>query len=182
MRDFEKDWPKLLGFLFDCVSEALRNREEVEEAVDRGEIALPRMGDFGQFVEGAAAKLGLERGQFSQMVGQEQGELQADSAFTHPVGAALFSYFSRTDAAPINGSASKVLELLRSQSSYQSWWPAANKFRNELTRIAAGLRELGIEFDVNEAGGRDHVMRFHIYVTSAFTPTSATTASGADHF
>ena len=182
MRDFDKDWPKLLGFLFDCVSEALRNREEVEEAVDRGEIALPRMGDFGQFVEGAAAKLGLERGQFSQMVGQEQGELQADSAFTHPVGAALFSYFSQTDAAPINGSASKVLELLRSQSPYQSWWPAANKFRNELTRIAAGLRELGIEFEVNEAGGRDHVMRFHIYVTSAFTPTSATTASGADHF
>lgn len=182
MRDFEKDRPKLLGFLFDCVSEALRNREEVEGAVDRGEIALPRMGDFGQFVEGAAVKLGLERGQFSQMVEREQGELQADSAFTHPVGAALFAYFSRTDAAPINGSAGKVLELLRSQSPYESWWPAANKFRNELTRIAAGLRELGIEFEVSEAGGRDHVMRFRIYVTSAFTPASATTASGADHF
>ena len=182
MRDFKKDQPKLLGFLFDCVSQALRNRDEVEEAVDRGEIALPRMGDFGQFVEGASAKLGLERGEFSQLVEQEQTELQADSALTHPVGAALFAYFSQRNPTPIDGSASKVLELLRSLSPNEPWWPAANKLRNELTRIAIGLRELGIEFEVNDAGGRDHVMRFHIHVTSAFTPASATSANDADHF
>lgn len=49
---FDADRPKLLGFLFTCVSAALRNRDRIAQAVMDRRIGLPRMGDFAQFVEG----------------------------------------------------------------------------------------------------------------------------------
>lgn len=170
MSDFEAKRPQLFGFLLDCVSAALRNRAAVERAVNDGKIALPRMGDFGQFVEGACKLLGLQPGEFSAIIEGEQNDLQVDAAQTHTVGSALIEYFSRPGSAQILGPAREVLDLLRPCSPEGRVWPAANKLRTELTRIAPGLRKLGIEFEAGQPGGRDHVISFRVWTTSTFNP------------
>lgn len=172
MRDFEVDRPMMLGFLMHCVSAALRNREAIEVAVEAGDIRLPRMGDFGQFIEAASAELGLARGEFSKLIGHEQAVMQAESAQTNPVGAALLRYFSKPDAKPIDSPARDVLTLLQAQLPGQDWWPSVNKLGNELTRIAVGLRELGIETETRAATGRANVMTFRIWTTPDFQPRS----------
>jgi hypothetical protein len=170
MEAFDRDQRKLLGFLLDCASAALKNRTAVRDAVKRGEISLPRMGDFGQFVEGASDLLGLKRGEFSTILQGEQGDLQVDAAQTHPVGSALLQFFSAADAKPIRGPAREVLALIRPSATSDRVWPAPGKLRNELTRIAEGLRKLGIEFQASAPGGRDHVINYQIWTTSAFRP------------
>jgi hypothetical protein len=168
MKDFNMDRSKLLGFLMTCVSAALRNRDSIEAAADRGEIKLPRMGDFGLFIESAAEVLGLGPGEFSKLIENEQTDMQIEAAQGDPVGAALLRYFSNTDAPPILGAAREVLSLLQAETLDERRWPPANKLGNQLTRIAVGLRLLGIAFDTKDASGRDNVIRYHIYTTDAF--------------
>lgn len=172
MRGFEEDRPQMVGFLMDCVSRALQNRDAIEEAADAGEIQLPRMGDFGLFVEAASPKLGLDRGEFSNLIRHEQAVMQAEAAQTNSVGAALMQYFSKEGAKPINGPARDVLALLQAQLPPQDWWPSVNKLGNELTRIAVGLRELGIEMKIDPPSGRENVMMFRICTTAKFRPLS----------
>ena len=168
MRSFNADRPAMLGFLMTCISAALRNREAVEEAAERGEIRLPRMGDFGLFIEAAAGPLGLAHGEFSLLVEKEQTDMQVEAAQDHPVGAALLKYFAKPGAQPIVAPAREVLSILQAQFQEERRWPATNKLGNELTRIAVGLRLLGIEFATSEPTGRDNVLKFHISVTSSF--------------
>ncbi|MDP8993808.1 MAG: PriCT-2 domain-containing protein, partial [Pseudomonadota bacterium] len=96
MRAFETDRPRMIGYLFSCVSAAIRNRSAVEEAVERGDFQLPRMADFAEFVEGAAEVLGLQRGEFSDLLDRGQTAMQTEAVLGHPVGAALMIYFSRS--------------------------------------------------------------------------------------
>ncbi len=173
MREFNDDRPMMLGFLMDCVSTALRNREAVEQAVEAGDILLPRMGDFGQFVEAAASQLGLAPGEFSKLIEHEQAAMQVESALTHPIGAALMKYFTKPKATPIIKPVRELLPLLQSYSTGQEWWPASNKFGNELTRISVGLRNLGIEWKSEASNSRANVLIYYIWATPEFEPREA---------
>jgi hypothetical protein len=168
MRGFAADGPMMLGFLMDCVAAAIRNRERVEELVEEGEIRLPRMADFGAFVEGAASKLGLGFGEFSTLIEHEQTDMQVDAAQSHPLGAALLKYFSKAGAKPIDAPAREVLTRLKAELPDQDWWPAVNKLGNELRRIAVGLRLLGIEVTTSGAAGHDNVLKYSIHSTAQF--------------
>jgi hypothetical protein len=181
MQSFNADRAKLFGFLLTCVSAALRDRTSVEEAVERGEIELPRMGDFGQFIEAAAEPLGLLPGEFSKLIEHEQTDMQIEAALSHPLGAALLKHFSHPDPEPILAPARDVLTLLQAQAQAQGWWPPANKLGNELRRIAVGLRHIGIEVETTEAKGHSNVMQYHIFTTEAFTASSEATST-RDHF
>jgi hypothetical protein len=170
MAEFEADRPKLLGFLFSCVSAALRNRTLVEEAVERGDFTLPRLADFGEFVEGAAPLLGLELGEFSALLESEQAAMQKEAVIGRPLVAGLLRYFSRPGSAPLNAYARDILDRLKTTMPNESEWPRANMLRKEFSRMSVGLRTLGIEWEVTEGEGHDNVARFTIKTTSAFKP------------
>lgn len=186
MAAFEADRPKLLGYLLDCVSAALRNREMVEEAVEEGAIDLPRMADFAEWVEGAHAVLGLPLGGFSQLLREGQQTMQTEAVLGTPVGAALVSYFSKPGAVPLNARASEVLSALRYHVPANGQLPAPNMLGKALNRLSVGLRALGIEYEVMAAAGRDNVQTYRLYATDAFTPvgTDELTAldDGGGHF
>jgi hypothetical protein len=172
MKEFEADRAKMIGFLFSCVSAAIRNRAAVEEAVERGDFQLPRMADFAEFVEGAAEMLGLKLGQFSALIDDGQSAMQTEAVLGHPVGAALLKHFSRVGRDPLVGTAREILSLLRDLLPLERQWPAANMFRKALSRMAVGLRALGVEWEVARAEGHENVARFKIWTTDRFDPTA----------
>ncbi len=183
---FDRDRPKLLGFLFDCVAAALAKRPKIEEAIENGSLELPRMADFASFVEGAHEMLGLEMGGFSRLLTEGQAAMQIESARGDVVGEALIAYFSRVKTSSIDSSATELLARLKACLPDRKGWPAANGFNRRLQRIAVGLRKLGIEFDVTEASGHDNVAKYRIWTTAAFQPQIDDTAgdmdAGGGHF
>lgn len=183
---FDRDRPKLLGFLFDCVAAALAQRPKVEEAIENGSLKLPRMADFASFVEGAHEMLGLEMGGFSRLLTEGQAAMQIESARGDVMGEALIAYFSRMKTSSIDSSATELLARLKACLPDGKHWPAPNGVNRKLQRIAVGLRKLGIEFDVTEASGHDNVAKYRIWTTAAFQPQVDDTIddmdAGGGHF
>lgn len=186
IRAYNADRPKMLGFLFDCVSAALRNRQAVEDAVERGDFQLPRMADFGEFVEGAGEMLELQMGGFSALLKEGQSAMQVEAVNGHPIGAGLIAYFSTKNATPLNAPARDILSTLRGISQAEYKWPAANVFGKNLKRLSVGLRHLGIEWETTDPEGHANVAKYKIWVTAQFQPQQQTAAdemySGGGHF
>jgi hypothetical protein len=186
MGAFYADRPKMLGFLFDCVSAALRNRQAVEDAVERGDFRLPRMADFGEFVEGAGEMLGLPMGGFSALLKEGQSAMQVEAVNGHPVGAGLVNYFSNANATPMHAPARDILATLKGVSRAEHRGPAANVFGKALKRLSVGLRHLGIEWEATEPEGHANVAKYRIWATPAFQPQESTAAeeldAGGGHF
>ena len=172
MRSFEADRAKMIGFLFSCVSEAIRNRKLVEKAVVRGDFQLPRMADFAEFVEGASEMLGLKMGEFSALVDEGQSAMQTEAVLGHPVGAAIIAHFSLSPPpVALTGSAREILVTLRDILPAEKHWPPSNMFRKALSRMSVGLRAMGVEWENEGAEGRDNVAKFRIWPTQNFEPT-----------
>ncbi|WP_245988074.1 hypothetical protein [Sphingobium fluviale] len=172
-RAFEADRPKMLGFLFEAISLALRNRPEVEKARADGLIKPPRLADFALFVEGASEILGLRPGEFCALLSDEQGSMQAEAVLGDPVAEALITYFSRDDATGIDKSARELLDLLKVGNRYAEF-PAVNKLRGHLDRIKPGLLANGIAIDMYQ-DRHAKAWRMRISRTSAFTPIAVPT-------
>jgi len=164
--DFARDHPQMLGFILDCVSMALRNMSEVQAAAEAGEISPPRLADVALFVEGAADLLGIKRGAFCEMLQAEQERLQADSALDDKLGGALYRYLSTMLVTELTLSARQLLDKLRGDD-HRADLPAPNQVTKTLTRIAPGLRELGIEIEIGEDKSRK-VSMITIKTTDAF--------------
>jgi hypothetical protein len=183
---YNADRAKMLGFLFDCVSAALRNRQAVEDAVERGDFQLPRMADFGEFVEGAGEMLELQLGGFSALLKEGQSAMQVEAVHGHPIGAGLVAYFSTKNATPLNASARDILSTLKGISQAEYKWPAANVFGKSLKRLSVGLRHLGIEWEASDPEGHANVAKYKIWVTAQFEPQQQTAAdeldNGGGHF
>lgn len=186
IRAFNADRAKMLGFLFSCVSASVRNRQAVEDAVERGDFRLPRMADFGEFVEGAGEMLGLPMGGFSALLKEGQSAMQVEAVNGHPVGAGLVNYFSTANATPIHAPARDIIATLKGVSRAEHKWPAANVFGKALKRLSVGLRHLGIEWEATEPEGHANVAKYKIWATPAFQPQESTAAeeldAGGGHF
>ncbi|MCP3729726.1 PriCT-2 domain-containing protein [Sphingomonas sp. MG17] len=142
-REFDVDAGKMLGFLFLCVSTALRNEAAVEARVESGALELPRMADFAQWIEAAGAQLGLGPGDFAKLLRDEQAATQAEAAQRDPLVAGLVKYFARPGAQPIDASASALRDMLGALGGTGEL-PHANQVKDRLTRQKDGLRALGI--------------------------------------
>jgi len=178
MQAFEADRPKMIGFIFSCVSAALRNRALVDQAVEDEVFQLPRMADFAQFVEGAAEMLGLPPGGFSALIDDGQSAMQTEAVLGHPVGAGLVRYFSQPNAQPIDAPARDVVATLKGLLPGETHWPATNMLRKTLSRLSVGLRALGIEWEAVAAGGHQNVATFRIWATAAFEAPEAKQGKG----
>lgn len=173
---FERDRPKLFGYLLDSLACALRNKPRVLADVESGALRLPRLAEFAALVEAAADALELEPGAFAAMLTGEQREVQAESAIGDPIVAGLVRHFSAPTAQPLHLSASELLKRLREADLASSKWPSANRVRPALMRHAAGLRALGLEVEFCPPAGKANVYTFRISATAAFRAEAAIAA------
>ncbi|WP_156681126.1 hypothetical protein [Sphingomonas profundi] len=182
---FEADRPRMLGFLFRCVSAALRNKPALEAAVAAGDLRLPRMAGFAMFVEGAAELLGLVPGKFSTILRDGQSTMQAEAALGNPLGMAIMRYFSDDGSRgglagavfggddkrnTLEGAATEMLLALRGYDNEGRDWPATNMLKDRLRRIGPGLADLGVEWKFVGRTGHINKSSYVLTRTAAFVP------------
>src|SRR5712691_7195164 len=143
-REVETRLPLILGAILDAVVCALRHRDEIPPV-------LTRMADFAAWVSAAETALGWEPGKFiAAYLGNRRGTNEA-SIEADAVGEAVCQLVEKNDWS---GSATELLarlgELVTDSVSKGRSWPAANKLRGRLRRLATALRERGITLDLDE--------------------------------
>lgn len=142
-RDVEAHLPRIFGALLDAVASALRHGDEIPPV-------LPRMADFAAWVSAAEAGLGWEKGEFiAAYLGNRKGAIEA-AIEADPIGEAACRLVATRDWS---GSPTELLtrlaELVPDTVSKSRTWPAANKLRGRLRRLAPALRERGIMLDLD---------------------------------
>jgi hypothetical protein len=171
---FAHDRPRMFGFVLDALATSLRNMADVAARAEAGELRLARMADFGLYVEAAAPALGMEPGEFSKELLDEQAVMQADGALGSPLGDALARYFSaaRHERKELAGPATEVLDELRPLLPDPTGLPASNKLKGALRRIEPGLNDLGMVATITEPsmGTRNRKTHYRIATTDAFQP------------
>ncbi len=143
-REVETRLPLILGAILDAVVCALRHRDEIPPV-------LTRMADFAAWVSAAETALGWEPGTFiaaylGNRKGTNEAAIEADA-----IGEAVCQLVEKNDWS---GSATELLarlgELVTDSVIKGRGWPAANKLRGRLRRLATALRERGITLDLDE--------------------------------
>lgn len=166
-KDFEKDRPKLFGFIIMLIQAVLRNRKMCQDDIDSGRIAAPRLADFTCVAEAASEVFGLERGAFSASMRQAQRQLQAESATSHPVIQAIIDKLSNDPGKPISGMAREVLQSLR-REDYTGAWTTPGQLKRLLMRHHAGLTALGVQVEYEPGSGHENRLRYRITATERF--------------
>jgi hypothetical protein len=149
--EFEAVRPKILGALFDAVSGALRNVENVQ--LD----ALPRLADFAVWVTAAEEALGWEQGTFMAAYSGNQRAATEAALEADPVAVALMKVLELQVKHEWCGTSEVLLEKLGEKVSddvrrSKAWPKAANALSRRLNRLAPLLREAGIELSEDEVG------------------------------
>lgn len=143
-REIKSRMPLILGALLSAVAGALRHRG------DRPPV-LTRMADFVVWVSAAETALGWEKGDFSAAyLGNRKGQIEA-ALEADPLSDAVVQLVETEDwlGSPTELLArlgEKVTDAVRKSRS----WPAANKLRGRLRRLATALREKGIFLDLDD--------------------------------
>jgi hypothetical protein len=152
---FEMDRPRILGALLDAVAVALRNMESVRDKVRAGQIMLPRMADFAEWVIAAEGALPWEAGGFMQAYRLSREELIGASVEADPVAAAILELAKK--ARRWSGSATKLLVELKALA------PKGNKSKlpngpgalsNRINRCITSLGVQGIRVERGRSEGR----------------------------
>jgi len=141
-RAVETRLPLILGAILSAVARALRDRDTAPPPVTR-------MADFEVWVSAAEPALGWEAGNFRAAYlrnrkGQVEAVIEAD-----PIGEAVCLLVEKEDwfGSPTELLA-RLAELVPDSVRKGRNWPAANKLRGRLRRLATALREQrGISFD-----------------------------------
>lgn len=145
-REVETRLPLIFGAILNAVSRALRDR-------DAAPPPITRMADFETWITAAEPGLGWEKGTFiAAYVGNRKGTIEA-AIEADPIGEAVCQLVEKEDWL---GSPTKLLARLEAQPCVSEavckgrTWPAANKLRGRLRRLASPLRERGISLDLDE--------------------------------
>lgn len=143
-REVETRLPLILGAILNAVMCALRHRDETPPV-------LTRMADFAAWVSAAEPALGWDKGMFiATYLGNRQGQVEA-AIEADPIGEAVCQLVEKEDWF---GSPTELLarlgELVTDAVRKGRSWPAANKVRGRLRRLASPLREREITLDLDE--------------------------------
>lgn len=143
--ELEAARPKIMGFLFDAISEGLCALPNVKLE------GLPRMADFARWSVATEQALGGSAGAFMEAYGASQEEAVGQALEASPVAAPLWK-FARLYKGPGNawtGSATDLLEELAQRvdddvKRAKGWPRAAHALSRELKRLAPPLRDVGV--------------------------------------
>lgn len=138
--------PRILGALLTGLVGAVRDEDTV--VFDE----LPRMADFAAFATAAEGALGWTSGTFKAAYEQNAKEALEVALEADPVAIAVKALMA--DRTNWSGTPTLLYHDLRSLvgeqvQRTQDWPKAANALSSRLRRAAPGLRELGIEVDVD---------------------------------
>jgi hypothetical protein len=149
---FDRDYPALMGALFDAVAGGIRHWPDVEL------VTLSRMADLDRWGEAVMRGLGSPHGTFVNAYHANRRSACADALEQSPVAAALMALLSRNPAVETN--ANQLLRILTplrpKHASVANGWPTSPwALSRSLHRLAAPLRETGILVAFNRsAAGR----------------------------
>ncbi len=141
--DFDAREPFILGALLDAVSSALRHLPHTHLT------AKPRLADFALWVTAAEQGLGWTPGEFlaaymTNRAGAVETTIEAD-----PIAGAICALVADRD---FQGTATELLASLETKVSEtvrkSRVWPAANKLKDRLRRLAVPLRQIGVVMDL----------------------------------
>jgi hypothetical protein len=153
---FQRDSPKILGFLCDCMSNALRLLPDVH--LD----TKPRMADFACFGEAVCRGAGMEPGTF--MAAYEGNRSQANDAIIEDSDVAnAVIYLMKTYRGPIlnewSGPPADLLEALTSTvgaavAGKKTWPKKARAMSGDLKRVVPNLQLKGYQIDFSRGKRR----------------------------
>jgi hypothetical protein len=141
--EFEADYPKLLGGVFDAVSAGMRNWDTFALP------ALPRMADFAHWGEAVCRGLGYEPGVFLARYMANRREACSSALDDCPVASAvqdLFNYVKRPTEKTASELLSVLAEIAPRPIRQSAQWPKNGRALSVvLRRIAPQLRIIGID-------------------------------------
>lgn len=154
--EFEAMRPKLLGYIFDILSKALKIKPTVRLA------DLPRMADFAEWGEAISRAMGYQPGQFMQAYYNNIGKQNVEAIESNPLAQAIVKFAEQS--LPWNGTVSdfkdeldKIAELHKINAESTMWPKAANSLSRKLKPILSNLREgQGIEIKIEDITQGDH--------------------------
>lgn len=144
---FERTWPRLLGWVLDAVSAALRNWETTKPA------ASPRMADFFRWVLSAEETFGRYLGTFERAYRASRSEANQSafesSALAMAVKSLLDANFGESGEGVIDETPTDLRAQLLEKlpEAEQKRFPDRSRLRGELRKVASVLREFGIEIE-----------------------------------
>jgi energy-coupling factor transporter ATP-binding protein EcfA2 len=173
--DFERDRPKLFGFLLTALQMAMQNLDRIEAEMDEGKYSKHRMAELTALVEAAASMLGLERGEFSARQDKAQQLMQAESAMGDSFILAIHDHLSRHPAIDVLELTAREL-LNKIQPDYPpKGWPHTNQVKRIFQRNGAGLAAIGLQVDFVNPEGHANIFRYRITRTELFQASDVNT-------
>ena len=154
-REFDRAHPALLHSLAGIASSALEALPSLETP------ELPRLADFARWVVAAEQALGWESGTFLSLFTASQATALRTSLEGSPIADTLMTFLRVHTEGEWEGEPTEFHALLTQRApegrTRAKTWPAnAQALSAQMTRLAPGLREVGIHWESTHIGrGRD---------------------------
>jgi hypothetical protein len=148
---WEQDRPLILGALCQAVSAALRNYPQVNEK------ELPRMADFAKWIIAAEEQLPWEKGLFMDTMRKHRSKIVDEAIDADSTALAILRLMETRESWV--GTASELLDILgeiidQAKRKYPDFPKSPNHLSRNINRIAAFLREKGVQFEKKHSGQR----------------------------
>ncbi|WP_225743660.1 hypothetical protein [Marinilactibacillus sp. Marseille-P9653] len=158
-KDFNKDFPYILGSLVNAVSVGLKNK-----GTDNTPYA--RMQDYGRYIAECSEVLGWKTGYWQKIYPENQGQGIEQSINSDPFAFSLVDMMERLKQDEIftwTGIASELLEALSKdlpseETAYNKAWPKYNQVKSRLRRIAPLLSNRGINWEDIRSNGKNLII------------------------
>lgn len=153
MDEFDKDCPRIMGFLYDSLANSMRLVSKVSMP------EMPRMADFCKFVTACEPCWGWEAGSFFNCMNQNQNDLVDSSVDDNPFLLAIEHFVQSEPGGTWIGSSTELLKSLGSSLDLRRYldssdWPkSATQAGKQLRRLIPVLARRG--FRVVQARTRD---------------------------
>ena len=175
LEEFEGVHAKLLGVILDAVSTAIRGRRSFEISGP-----LPRMVDFALWAAAGIEAMGVSGAAFLEAYTRSRDEAQEENVLDNPLSAAIHQFaldggWSGTATALLGALNLRVAE---EQRGGRDWPSSASALGGKLTRIAPGLRRLGVEIERDRSSARRQIDIRHL--PSSASPSSPAAPASAN--
>jgi hypothetical protein len=153
LAELKEDLPLIMWWLFRALSAAQQNYQDVE--LD----SYPRLADFVQAVVAACPGLGMDVGEFLEILDRNRIDSVERSLNQNPVSAAILNYMDSIEEDSLSGTATALLELLNNNvdddiKQHSNWPSKPNKLSAMLNRAAPFLMTRGLDIQWAKSGQR----------------------------
>ena len=149
--EFEEDLPKILGSIFNTISQAIKIQKDLTLA------EVGRMADFTYWGYAIAEVVGIGGEKFIAAYLGNQAKANEEALAGHPVGTAILGLMS--NKTKWSGSVTELLKELEFiaardhiNTKVKTWAKDPNVLSRRLNEVKSNLEELGIFYDIRNTG------------------------------